>query len=108
MIALTGARTYPAAAIIKQTPTGISYKSNTTINSVPTGAQHSVSILVTPTSTADVEVSFDSGTTWPLTIYKGSSQSWGNDSTNGISLTQMRFRPAGYPAGVATYNLWGD
>lgn len=108
MIALTGVRTYPAAAIISNTPTGISHKNNAAINSVPVGTQHSVSILVVPASTSDVDVSFDSGTTWPLTVYKGTSQSWGSTSPNVISLNQMRFRPTTYPAGIATYNVWGD
>lgn len=107
MIGVSGSRTYPAAAVTPQAVTGITYTADNIVRSVPVAVKHSVTLVVEPLSASDVDVSFDSGTTWPYQATKGSARSWGSDAVNGAVLTQMRFRPKG-GSGTATYSLHGD
>lgn len=92
MIALSGTKTEPAAALQPQSPSGASYINDAGVHAFEVSAQHSGSITVASNSTNPVEVSFDSGTTWPLQLESGEIQSWGSDPVNGVVLGQIRAR----------------
>lgn len=106
MIGLSGSKTEPAVALQPQSPSGTSYINDTGAYGFEVSAQHSGSITVASTSANPVEVSFDSGTTWPLQLEAGETQSWGSDPVNGVVLGQMRARGTGGLA--STWKMTGD
>ena len=62
-------------------------------------AKKSLTLMVYPDSPSPVDVSFDSGATWPMVAIAGQSLTWHADCT------AMRFRPS---SGTASYSLHGD
>lgn len=92
MIGMSGQATTPDAPLNPQSPYGQSYDADIGEHGFPVSVTHSGSITVASSSANPVEISFDSGLTWPMMMEEGESQSWGTDPVNGSVLSQIRVR----------------
>lgn len=77
-------------------PNGITYENDTNDNNPqPVSVK---SITVTKQSGSEVNVSFDSGATWPVRIVSNGSRTWGQGNSDTLDSSKMKFKQLG--AGV--------
>lgn len=87
------------------TPSGATYTADTAIRSFDPSVQYGVSVTVATATANPVEVSLDSGATWPVVLEAGQSQAWGGTGV-AFDATNMRVRGSGGLA--ATWTMAGD
>jgi hypothetical protein len=93
----------PRQEVVTLQPYGVSYVNETGVISPPATAK-SITIMVEPTSTSGVAISFDGGTNWLLAVSKREVKTWG-DENSFIDLSMMRIKPSG---ASATFDIHGE
>ena len=85
-------------------PFGFSFKDIAISTTISQQYCESLTVMVEPSSDSQLEISFDSGSSWVQALGKGEVKTWTGSAT--IDLRSMRFRPFG-GSGVVSFDIHG-